>query len=382
MEDTSLFVAYLLLEEEEELLTVLDPLKRMEPNPMYLARDKEGFQNILIPRHLLKDESVFRKFYRLNIDQFNYILFLATGESFASLSYAFRISPNYISRIVKQVLKLCSEKLQPIFMPIPTVQNLLAIAKDFEEKWNFPNCISAVDGKHIRIFCPGKSGSQFFNYKDFFSVVLLAFVDANYRFVMVDIGSYGREGDSGIIDKSNIGKLIKDEEFYPPPKLMDENIVLPHVIVGDDAFKLSKQLMKPYSRNDARLNNKKAVFNYRLSRARRVSENSFALLSQVFRIFYTPISVNPDVTDYIIMTACCLHIMLRSAFLEESNTCFFGVSNSDQLPMQNFIPLVAMGGFGNIEGFAVREGFTDYFNSSTGSVPWQMKQVTRTDTQE
>lgn len=118
--------------------------------------------------------------------------FLATGESYESLSFAFRISPSYLSRIIRKVLQLCSDKLPSTFMPATTSQDFLAMAKEFEQKWNFPNCISAVDGKHVRIFCPRHSVSQFFNYKDFFSVVLLAFVDANYKFVMVDIGSYGR----------------------------------------------------------------------------------------------------------------------------------------------------------------------------------------------
>lgn len=263
-------------------------------------------------------------------------------------------------------------------MPAATSQDLLAMSKEFEQKWNFPNCISAVDGKHVRIFCPKSSGSQFFNYKDFFSVVLLAFVDANYKFVMVDIGSYGREGDSGIIEKSNLGKLIKNEEFYPPPRQVGEYL-LPYVVVGDEAFKLSTHLMKPFPRHEGRADNKKAIYNYRLSRARRVSENSFALLSQVFRIFYTPIAVNPAVTDRLIMTACCLHNMLRDAFLEENGQCYFEVSNSEPLPTQNLVSFRASGGFANVKGFDVRDAFCDYFNTDSGSVNWQMKQVSKTD---
>lgn len=63
-------------EEEEEFLLMLRQLTRAVPHPMFVARGTEGFQNILIQRHLLKDDSVFRKFFRLNIDQFNYILSL------------------------------------------------------------------------------------------------------------------------------------------------------------------------------------------------------------------------------------------------------------------------------------------------------------------
>lgn len=70
---------------------------------------------------------------------------------------------------------------------------------EFEKMWNFPNVVGAIDGKHVRIKCPPNSTSVFFNYKDFFSVVLLAIVGASYRFIGVDIGSFGREGDAGVV---------------------------------------------------------------------------------------------------------------------------------------------------------------------------------------
>lgn len=143
---------------------------------------------------------------------------------------------------------------------------------------------------NVRIFCPGKTGSLYYNYINLFSIVLLAVVDAYYKFIFTDVGSYGKEGDSGIFDKSNIGKNFRSGKMFPAPRALPNSDVV-YVIVGDEAFRLHTNMMKPFSRPIARTDNRKAIFNYRLCRARRVSENAFGLLSQIFRIFYTPIAL-------------------------------------------------------------------------------------------
>jgi len=81
---------------------------------------------------------------------------------------------------------------------------------------NFPNCLGAVDGKHIRLIKPTESGSLYYNYKHYFSVVLLAICDSNYLFISVDIGAFGKSSDSSI---------FKDSLFYK--KLMDNSLNIP-----------------------------------------------------------------------------------------------------------------------------------------------------------
>jgi len=107
----------------------------------------------------------------------------------------------------------------------------------------------AIDGKHVRIKCSNNTGSLFFNYKDYFSIVLLALVDANYKFITIDVGSFGREGDSGIFLKTTMGKNILNGTFGFPEdaQLPGSEKILPHVIIGDEAFRLHTHIMKPYT---------------------------------------------------------------------------------------------------------------------------------------
>jgi len=189
----------------------------------------------------------------------------------------------------------------------------LEIAQEFELKWQFPHCLGALDGKHISILPPPNSGSQYYNYKHFFSIVLLALVDANYRFLYVDIGCCGRVSDGGVYNNSSLAKAFTDNSLDIPADthLSGSDIITPYVVVADDAFALKPHQMKPFSYRQ--LTTEKQVFNYRLSRARRVVEHAFGILSQRFRVFGKAIPLSPEKAQVIAMAACCLHnFLLRS----------------------------------------------------------------------
>lgn len=73
--------------------------------------------------------------------------------------------------------------LQPIVLKPPSKDDWKSISEEFMKKWQFPNCLGAIDGRHMRIQAPPNSGSAFYNYKQFFSMVLLAICDAGYKFI-------------------------------------------------------------------------------------------------------------------------------------------------------------------------------------------------------
>jgi hypothetical protein len=273
---------------------------------------------------------------------------------------------------VKETLAALKKMLMPLFLPNPNTIDYKVKANEFYTKWNFPNCILAIDGKHVRIRCPNNSGSLYFNYKDYFSIVLMAMVDANYKFIAIDVGSFGREGDSGIFLKSNMGQQILNCTFKFPQDcaLPNTNLVVPHVILGDQAFRLHKHILRPFSHKSARGDSGKTIFNYRLSRARRVTENVFGLLSQIFRVFYQPININPNTCDDLIIVTCCLHNMLRDAYLEKNGKIYYQFDSQQPNPDGNMTPLEHERGFLSTEGLAVRDIFKDYFVNE-GAVQWQ-----------
>lgn len=196
-------------------------------------------------------------------------------------------------------------------------------------------------------------------------------VDVNYKFVAVDIGSFRKEGDSGICLKSNMGQQVLNGSFrFPQPSKPGSDKIIPYVIVGDEAFRLHKHIMKPYTRKSVRDNHSETVFNYKLNRARRLSENAFGLLSQIFRIFYQPINLETTTIDDLIWVCCCLHNMLREGYLETNKQPFFESDNVEQTPINNMIPMSCRGGFSSFESFEVRGLHKDFFNNE-GAISWQ-----------
>ncbi|GFV81209.1 uncharacterized protein TNCV_4772371 [Trichonephila clavipes] len=209
-----------------------------EESELFKNRSSEGAFQILVRRHLHCNDKKF-KYFRLTPVLFDYVLnnirdeltskpynrhkkpicpeeklcilvrHLATGESFRSLAFQYRVSHSWISVILREVVEAIIKRMFHVVLPIPTMGQFQKIAQQYSTKWNFPNCIGAIDGKHARIKAPKNSGSLFYNYKDYHSMVMLAVVDADCKFTAVDVGSYGREGDAGIFLKSEIGRRIK-----------------------------------------------------------------------------------------------------------------------------------------------------------------------------
>ncbi|CAN7952222.1 unnamed protein product, partial [Ixodes pacificus] len=288
---------------------------------------------------------------------------LFPGESQKSLAYQFRLAPATVHEALWETcLAICST-LDHLVRTPATEAEWMEKVEDFKMLWQFPNCVAAIDGKHVQIVKPAKSEcSLYYNYKKTFSVVLFALTDARYNFMYVDASSYGSASDGGVWSRTPLGKQIASGSANLPKAvgLPNSQLQLPAVIVGDDAFPLGEHLMKPHSKN--KLTNDEATFNERLSRSRRVVENSFGQLANRFRVYHTIIYAQPDSVRALIKATCILHNLLKRGSNPAPNPP--PKNASDKPTTSAMFPLRPCGArYGASAGF-IRDELTKYFSTA------------------
>lgn len=221
----------------------------------------------------------------------------------------------------------------------------------------------------------------------------MAIADAEYKFIFVDIGTPGRHSDSAIFRSSTFGQhLLSEPETLNIPNetlLPNSDNNCPFVFVADEAFPLLKNMMRPYPGRGShqRMEKDKAIFNYRLSRARRVVENTFGIYAAKWRVFRRPIIASQETVVNIVKATVCLHNFLLMK--KNSNYITVGLVDSDKNGVdgsgswrdstRNDTGLTNIAGSSSfntptLDGSAVRNILTHYF-SNEGSVAWQEQKI-------
>lgn len=220
----------------------------------------------------------------------------------------------------------------------------------------------------------------------------MALVDASYTFTYIDVGCNGRVSDGGVFNNCTLSSaLINNELDLPnPTPLPGRQKPIPYLIVADDAFAMKPYLIKPYPYKNQPGPNR--VFNYRLSRARRMVENVFGLIANKFRILRKPILLEPEKVKAVVLAICALHNFLMKRKESRKNYAPTGTFDKeeeathaniigtwrreDEMPTNNLLPL-QRGTCQNhsIEAKLVRDELMEYFNSPLGEVNWQYKYI-------
>lgn len=216
--------------------------------------------------------------------------------------------------------------------------------------------------------------------------------DANYKFLYIDVGAYGSEGDASVFFKTDFGQSIIQNTIDLPNDTEIMSKKMPFVFIGDDAFPLGERVIKPFTppRNGSLTEGEK-IFNYRLSRARRCVENAFGVLASKFICLSRTLFCNP-VRAQKIVSACCI---LHNYFLQNSRQAYCPNTFCDRYDanghliegewrkntQNQMVHLQAPHGRSQIQrhvnndAHEIRETFKEYVNSPQGSVSWQRAAV-------
>ena len=301
------------------------------------------------------------------------IRYLATGESYTSLSCQFRVGRSTISKFLPQVCRAIQDEFTREYLRCPTTPDeWKELETEFRIRWNVPHALGALDGKHVALKKPKNSGALYHNYKGFFSIVMLALVDGQYKFRWVDVGTAGSCSDAQIFNTCHLKRKIDDGSigFPDPAPITQGGRDVPYFILADDAFALKTWLMKPYGRR--MLTREERIANYRISRGRRVVENAFGILVSRLRVMMTTIELPPETVRDVVMTCVVLHNILRSQYQGQHGAQQPG--GDDDVPGDGrLIGGAADGGRDRNparEAKRLRDYLKDYFNNE-GAVAWQ-----------
>ncbi|XP_067948826.1 uncharacterized protein [Watersipora subatra] len=209
---------------------------RMRPN---------AFNHILqtINHRIRKNDTNMRKAIDPRTRLYVTLHYLATGTSYNVIATHYALGRSTVSGIIQDTCQAIVDIMGPIYLKPPTSHvEWRNIADKFYESWDFPNCVGAIDGKHILIRSPDESGSTYYNYKKTFSINLIAVADATYKFLIVDIGQQGSASDGGVWDHSNFGSAWSENRVNTPPpnNLPEVNQETAYVMVRMKPF-LSRQ---------------------------------------------------------------------------------------------------------------------------------------------
>ena len=362
---------HLMVELEAEDPTEFKRLLRVDP-PMF-----QELVDTLTPI-IQKQPTVMREALPVGLRLAVTLKFMCSGESYPEIAHLFRISTSSICNIISETCDAIHAHYgDELLMPPDEPQKWKQAAARFEDKWQLPHCVGALDGKHIAIKKPGKSGSTFHNYKGFFSILLMAMVDADYKFQWVTVGAAGACSDAQIWNRCDLKRHILQGRIGWPEgePLAGQAEVSQYFIAADEAFALQTWLQKPFPRRG--LSPEQLIYNYRLSRARRVVENAFGILAKRFQCLLTTMQLQPKKVEKVVLATTCLHNIMRMRYPEDQNRDLVALEEgAAQNPLQLFgVEPHASQGRLIAAAKHQRDLMMRYVNSPEGSVSWQNRRA-------
>lgn len=233
---------------------------------------------------------------------------LATCAEYRTIGHLFGVARCTVCVIVHDTCKAIVKVLLSTYIKFPKGEHLRKVVEGFKDKWGMIQCAGAIDGCHIPVLPPALNHTDFYNRKGWYSMVLQAVVDDNYLFTDVYVGWPGSVHDARVLANSSIYKKAETQQILTGDVVVHQEMSIPIFLVGDSAYPLSTWLMKPFAHN-SNLTPSQRSFNFHLSRARIVVENSFGRLKARWRRLMKRNDMNVDNVPCVVTACCILHNM-------------------------------------------------------------------------
>ena len=239
-----------------------------------------------------------------------FLRFAATGSPASILAELFKLGVSTVHKIIEEVGIAIVDSLPPPFFP-PT--NTLVERFNHLRPNAFPGVIGAVDGSHIRIDTPCHNPADYYCYKKFKSIILLAIAGPDCECLWFNVGFPGKAGDARVFRESGLQDFVCS---------LNGNKHL----IGDGAFPLSLGLMKPYDFEGA--TEEQELFNFKLSSSRMVIECFFGHLKSRFRCLLKGLPFRSIGACCTMVSAC---VLLNNYILFNSNDDDYNVFLDDDI---------------------------------------------------
>ena len=229
----------------------------------------------------------------------------------------FGVAPSTLSLVIRQVCQTIVKVLSSKVIRFPTSEHeLRELIARFENKFGFPQVVGCLDCTHIPIKQPVENSQDYFCHEMRYSLNVQAVCDERGLFIDFDCSWPGSAHDTNVFANSAISKLFTEKTLPNVDRtLLQGDIAVPPLLIGDSAYPLLPNLMKEY---EACYSNEQALFNEMLRSVRSQIECAFGRLKTRWCILNRPMDFALEVVPTIVYACFILHNFCESRELEQN----------------------------------------------------------------
>lgn len=236
------------------------------------------------------------------------LLRLGRGMYFYPIAEMFGIGETTAQNIYNETIRVITDNLFSRHVTALLPHNAADI-EALQNHMDFPFAFGAIDGCHLRLQCPiGETARKdYYNFKHFYSIILMGIVDGTGRFLWACAGMPGNCHDSTLLQSTSIWSRLKTLCEISTQRIGELDV--PGMILADNAFPFRPYIMKRFSQ--ARTTPEQQRFNKRHASSRVIIENTFGMLKMRFRELFRGSESQPNNLKYGALAAVTIHnIML------------------------------------------------------------------------